>query len=123
MAKAELRSRICFPRPKGRKGFPQEISNRIVLEAVIYRTRGGCPWRDLPAEYGYWHAIYMRWTRWLQAGVPTKVMVKLHAQKKARGELSLRLILLDSTIVRAHQHAAGESNKKARKPSVARAAA
>jgi transposase len=112
----------CFPRPKGRKGFPQEIPNRTVLEAVNYRTRVGCPWRDLPTEYGYWHAIYMRWTRWVEAGVPTKVMLKLHAQREARGELSSLLVLLDSTIVRAHQHAAGALKKKARKPSVARAA-
>lgn len=53
-----------FPRAKGNKGFQPEIFNREVLEAVIYRSRTGCPWRDLPKEYGYWHAIYMRWTRW-----------------------------------------------------------
>ncbi|MES2568619.1 MAG: transposase [Verrucomicrobiota bacterium] len=113
----------CFPRANGRKGFEQEIPSRTVLEAVIFRARAGCPWRDLPTAYGFWHTIYMRWTRWVEAGVPAKVMVKLHAQKEAKGELSSLLVLLDSTIVRAHQHAAGALKKKARKPSVARAAA
>jgi transposase len=50
-----------FPHPHGKRGFQPQFSNRTAFEAVLYRARTGCPWRDLPEEYGYWHAIYMRW--------------------------------------------------------------
>ena len=123
----ELWARIesCFPRPRGRKGkkgFQQKISNRDVFEAVLYRTRTGCPWRDLPTDYGYWHAIYMRWSRWVRAEVPQKAMIKLQAEQLASGEISSVLVLLDSTVVRAHQHAAGAIKKRARRLSDVRAA-
>jgi hypothetical protein len=48
----------------GKKGFAQ------ACEAVLFRARTGCPWRDLPAAYGPWHTIYMRWHPWVDAGVP-----------------------------------------------------
>ena len=59
-----------FPRPHGKKGFAQAVPNRQVCEAVLFRARTGCPWRDLPTVYGPWHTIYMRWSRWVEAGVP-----------------------------------------------------
>lgn len=65
----------CFPRRKGRKGFAPKVSNRKAFEAVLYRERPGCPWRDVPAFYGVWHTISMRWQRWVEAGVPQKAMI------------------------------------------------
>ena len=44
------------------------MPNRQACEAVLFRARTGCPWRDLPAAYGPWHTIYMRWRRWVDAG-------------------------------------------------------
>ena len=52
-----------FPRPNGKKGFAQAVPNRQVCEAVLFRARTGCPWRDLPTVYGPWHTLYMRWRR------------------------------------------------------------
>jgi len=101
-----------FPRANGKKGFEQEIPSRHVFEAVLYRMRLGCPWRDLPPAYGYWHAIYMRWQRWVEAGVPERVAAAVQKQKLTSGELDLALVLLDSTVVRAHQHAAGARKKR-----------
>jgi transposase len=46
-----------------RAGAPAELSDRDFLEAVLYLNRVGCPWRDLPPELGYWHAVYMRFRR------------------------------------------------------------
>ena len=106
----------CFPRPDGRKGFPQEIASRDVLEAVLYRTRVGCPWRDLPKEYGYWHTIYTRWNRWVEGGVMQRAMVQLHTAQLATQEIDPVLAMIDSTVVRAHQHAAGAQKKRGRKP-------
>src|ERR1700750_3277171 len=96
-----------FPRPNGKKGFPQEVSNRQVCEAVLFRARTGCPWRDLPAVYGPWHTIYMRWRRWGEAGVPERAAQAILAARQRAGDFDPALALLDSTVVRAHQHAAG----------------
>jgi transposase len=109
-----------FPRPHGRKGFAQSVSNRKVFEAVLFRARAGCPWRDLPGRFGPWHTIYMRWSRWVAASVPQRVMKAL--QEEA-GEFEAVMALLDSTIVRAHQHAAGARKKAEHKPSAAAVAA
>lgn len=102
-----------FPRPHGRKGFAQRVSNRKVFEAVLYRARTGSPWRDLPASFGPWHTIYMRWSRWVSAAVPQRVMKAL---REEAGEFASVMALLDSTIVRAHQHAAGARKKADLKP-------
>ena len=101
-----------FPRPHGKKGFAQEVPNRQACEAVLFRARTGCPWRDLPAVYGPWHTIYMRWRRWVDAGVPERAAQAILAARQTAGDFDPALALLDSTVVRAHQHAAGARKKK-----------
>src|SRR5690349_13534474 len=103
-----------FPRPNGKKGFPQEVPNREVCEAVLFRARTGCPWRDLPTVYGPWHTIYMRWRRWVEAGVPERAAQAILAARQRADDFDPALALLDSTVVRAHQHAAGAQKKKRR---------
>jgi transposase len=100
-----------FPRPKGKKGFAQEVPNRQACEAVLFRARTGCPWRDLPAVYGPWHTLYMRWRRWVEAGVPERAAQAILAARQTAGDFDPALALLDSTVVRAHQHAAGARKK------------
>jgi transposase len=80
--------------------------------------RTGTPWRDLPKEYGEWHTIYMRWQRWVERGVWWNILMVLKRLKR----IDLRIVFLDSTVVRAHQHAAGAPKKRATKPLVARVA-
>ena len=106
----------CFPQRKGRRGFAAKVPNRKAFEAVLYRERTGCPWRDLPEVYGFWHTIYMRWQRWVEAGVPQRAIIARHLERVKRGEIDQSLALLDSTIVRAHQHAAGARKKGAIRP-------
>jgi transposase len=101
-----------FPRPHGKKGFAQAVPNRQACEAVLFRARTGCPWRDLPAAYGPWHTIYMRWRRWADAGVPERAAQAILAARQRAGDFDPALALLDSTVVRAHQHAAGAQKKK-----------
>ena len=105
-----------------RSGFERKISNRQAFEAVLHRARVGCPWRDLPAAYGDDHTIYMRWQRWVKSGVPQRALVAWYLDAAKRGELDLSLAMIDSTVVRAHQHAAGARKKTGRKPSAARGA-
>ena len=102
-----------FPQRRGRSGFERKISNRLAFEAVLYRQRTGCPWRDLPSAYGGQHTLYMRWTRWVKSGVPQRALVAWYLEAAKAGELDLRLAFVDSTIVRAHQHAAGAPKKRA----------
>ena len=90
--------------------------NRRFVEAVLWIARTGSPWRDLPDELGNWHSTYVRFARWRDAGVWDRV-----AQAFA-GDADLEHVFIDSTIVRAHQHAAGAQKKRAAKRSVGRVA-
>ena len=79
--------------------------NRLFVEAVLYITRTGCPWRDLPERFGKWHSVYVRFARWEQYGVWERVAETLSA------DADLEDLFIDSTIIRAHQHAAGAPKK------------
>jgi transposase len=103
----------AFPQRRGQSGFARKISNRLAFEGVLFRARTGIPWRDLPSAYGDHHTIYMRWQRWVKSGVPQRAMVAWYLQAAKEGKLDLGLALVDSTIVRAHQHAAGARKKTA----------
>lgn len=92
-----------------RAGAPAELDDREFLEAILYLVRVGCPWRDLPPEFGYWHAVYMRFRRWEERGVWSKLWRRLQSEPFAQA----RDLLMDSTTVRAHQHAAGAPKKTA----------
>lgn len=89
--------------------------NRLFVEAVLWIARTGSPWRDLPPELGNWHNVYTRHSRWGTKGVWHRVVeaTSMHAD--------LQALLVDSTIVRAHQHSAGAQKKRGRRRSVARA--
>lgn len=77
------------------------VDDRRVINGIFYVLRTGSPWRDLPARYGPNTTVYNRFNRWAKAGVWLNVFEVL----AARSPQSLHLI--DSSIVRAHQHAAG----------------
>ena len=85
--------------------------NRLFVEAVLYRYRAGIPWRDLPERFGAWKAVHTRFSRWAQSGVWERVFKTLSMD--ADNEYAM----IDSTIVRAHQHSAGALKKTARRPS------
>jgi len=79
--------------------------NRCFVEAVLFIARTGCPWRDLPADFGNWHSIYVRFARWEKGGVWARVAEALS------DDADLEELFIDATIVRAHQHAAGALKK------------
>jgi transposase len=79
--------------------------NRLFVEAVLYRYRAGIPWRDLPERFGTFRIIHTRHTRWSQKGVWEKVF-KILAE-----EADNEYAMIDSSIVRAHQHSAGAKKK------------
>jgi transposase len=75
--------------------------NRLFVEAVLYRYRAGIPWRDLPERFGDFRIIHTRHMRWSRKGVWEGVFKAL--AQDADNEYAM----IDSTIVRAHQHSAG----------------
>jgi len=82
--------------------------NRLFVEAVLYRYRAGIPWRDLPERFGDFRVVHTRHMRWSSKGVWVRVFKAL--SEDADNEYAM----IDSTIVRAHQHSAGArgSSKK-----------
>jgi transposase len=94
----------------GREGWVgvTAADHRLFVEAVLYRYRGGVPWRDLPECFGDWKNVHRRFTRWAESGVWKRVFQHLVAD--ADNEYAM----IDSTIVRAHQHSAGAKKKPTR---------
>ena len=86
--------------PNKPRGVPR-VDDRRVVNGIFYILRTGSPWRDLPGRYGPYTTVYNRYNRWAKAGVWLRIFEAL----SARSPDSLHLI--DSSIVRAHQHAAG----------------
>jgi transposase len=110
--------RICDLLP-GREGHVgvTAADNRLFVEAVLYRYRAGTPWRDLPEHFGDWKNVHRRFSRWSKSGVWERIFRHLAAD--ADNEYAM----IDSTIVRAHQHSAGAQKKPAKtKRSAARVA-
>src|SRR5438477_82598 len=92
-------------------GQRPEVPDRVFFEAVLYWARTGVPWRDLPSEFGAWDAVYSRLRRWVYSG-SLKALFELLTADPELGEV--RRVLIDSTTVRAHQHAAGARRRKKR---------
>jgi transposase len=110
--------RICDLLP-GREGHVgvTAADNRLFVEAVLYRYRAGIPWRDLPERFGDWKNVHRRFSRWSKSDVWESIFRHLAAD--ADNEYAM----IDSTIVRAHQHSAGAQKKPVKtKRSAARAA-
>jgi len=75
--------------------------DRRVLNGIFYILRTGSPWRDLPERYGPYTTAYNRFNRWAKAGIWLRIFETL----AAKSPQSMQFI--DSSIIRAHQHAAG----------------
>jgi transposase len=98
--------------------------NRLFVEAVLYTARTGHSWRDLPAHFGNWHSVYVRFARWEVGGVWSRVAQALQHEADLEELLGLEELFIDPTVVRTHQHASGAPKKTvAIRRSAARAAA
>jgi transposase len=87
---------------RGRK----RLDDRRVLNGVVWKFRTGTAWRDVPERYGSWATLHTRFRRWAADGTFERMLKAAQAQADAPGDIGW-LVSVDSTIVRAHQHAAG----------------
>ena len=127
----------CFPPSRG----AVELSNLEVLNALVFMARQGCTWRSLPERFGKWQTVYKRHRRWSEKGVLDEVFGRLQEMGvidipapdgsggggEASGETTsggdeagsggaVGAFMLDSTIVKAHHHAAGAQKNTVRSP-------
>jgi transposase len=109
--------------PVGAKpGRPPKWSKRQLIDGIRWRVRVGAPWRDVPPEYGPWQTVYGLFRRWQRTGVWRRVLTALQTRADAAGSIVWD-VSVDSTVTRAHQHAAGarkrgisRSNRPTRRP-------
>src|SRR5207248_10048044 len=101
------RIKELLPGREGHVGVAAADS-RLFVEAVLYRDRAGIPWRDLPERFGDWKNVHRRFSRWAKSRIWEKIFQYLAA------DADNQYAMLDSTIVRAHQHSAGAQKKPAR---------
>ena len=83
------------------------LDHRMIVNGILWILRSGAPWRDLPERYGRWATVYQRFRRWQQAGVWQQVLSAVQTNADGAGQLDWQIHFVDSTVVRAHQHAAG----------------
>jgi transposase len=88
---------IGRPDQKGSTGR----DNRMFVEGVLWIVRTGSPWRDLPEVFGEWNSVFRRFSRWSAKGVWQRIFAALS------DDPDFEYLIVDSTIVRAHQHASG----------------
>ena len=90
--------------PRNRPG-PRRVDDRRVLNGIFWVLRTGAPWRDLPERYGPRTTVYNRFNRWSKAGVWDRIMDAI--SEAYDGDLQM----IDSSVIRVHQHAAGAKKR------------
>ena len=88
------------------QGIYDKSGLRLMVEAMLYRMRVGCPWRDLPAEFGSWNSIYQKFNRWSYKDKLVKIFKCLVHDPDFEWEF------IDGSIIRAHQHSTGAVGKE-----------
>jgi transposase len=91
--------------------------NRMFVEGVLWIVRTGSPWRDLPEAFGEWNSVFRRFSRWSRKGVWQRIFAAMS------DDHDFEYLIIDSTIVRAHQHASGAKGGLKIRQSDVRAAA
>jgi transposase len=99
----------------GKKGDPGVTAkdNRLFVKAIFFVAKTGIPWRDLPERFGHWHRVFQRFNRWCKKGVFLRIFEVLR-------DPDLEVLMLDSTVIRAHQHSAGQKNSTAQQEQLGR---
>lgn len=89
---------------KGKRG--PRSDNRRFINALLWMARSGARWRDLPDRFGDYQTVKRRYYDWVERGVLDRIFEALSA------DADLEWLMVDATIIRAHQHAAGAARSK-----------
>ncbi|WP_398854109.1 IS5 family transposase [Streptomyces lateritius] len=100
--------------PTGNNRCGRWRDHRQVVNGILHRVRTGVQWRDLPEPYGPWKTVYERHRRWSADGTWGRLLQQVQAQADAAGGIDWD-VSVDSTSIRAHQHAAGARKAPARR--------
>ena len=84
-----------------RRGPSSKLGDRLLIDAVVYRAKTGCPWRDLPAHFGRWKSVDNRFYNWAERGMWAKIFSALQLDVDETGSI------VDTSVVRAHEDASG----------------
>ena len=101
------RIKDLLPLEKKPQGGRPAKNNREMLNGIIYWLNTGIPWRDLPERFGPWTSVYSRFYRWTKQGIWEKILTALIKQDI----VDESTLMLDSTTIKVHQHAAGGQKK------------
>ena len=96
------------------KGRPPKVSHYNAFCGIMYILRTGCPWRDMPKEFGHWHVIYDRFSRGSERGLWANVLLTLQKQVG----LEFEEVIIDSTTMKVHRHGGGQKGISKQKASV-----
>ena len=95
------------------------MDDRRVINGMLFKAKTGVAWRDLPERYGPWKTVYNRFWRWSRNGTLSRLVARVRVVAEAIDDLDraeqdrelvrelAREVSVDSSIVRAQQHAAG----------------
>jgi len=95
-----------LPRVSGLPGRPWN-DHRRTLEGIVWRFPTGSPWRDLPSEFGAYQSVWERHRRWSTDGTYNTMFASVKANATDQDRQLMGTISVDSTSIRAHQHAVG----------------
>ena len=81
------------------KGRPPKVSHYQAFCGILYILRTGCPLRDVPEEYGYWHGVYDRFNRGRERGLWAKILLELHKKNGIR----FKEVIIDRMMMKVHR--------------------
>lgn len=96
-----------FPRQRGNV----TIDNLTMLNAILHVLEHGCKWRGIPSNFGNWHSIYTRMSRWSKNGVLDRILARLRQEQMPH--VSTDALSLDSTVIKVHPDGTGALKKTA----------
>ncbi|WP_078912778.1 IS5 family transposase [Streptomyces sp. NRRL S-646] len=103
-----------LPKNVGRGGHWK--NHRRVINGILFRQRTGIPWRDLPTRLGKWKTVHDRHRRWSADGTWDRILRAVQADAAPEGCIDWSMASVDSTVCRAHQHAADARKQAPLKP-------